>query len=391
MPRPKKEAPNHAGGLYEIKITIGKTVEGKLIRKSFYSSESKADAKKQAQQYVINKEVAERTVGQFVDHEVTFGEWALKWLEVYKKGKVKGNTYYGTYQNPVEKHLIPKFGGILLKDIKPVDVQNYFAEMKKKYALETLIKIRNCMKEIYVTAIENDLCYKNPVTKSLKITSVIPPTPKRAYTKEESEKIIQYAKTHKEGLAIIVLLETGISRSELLGLKWEDIDYKDSVIYINQGTVSLSDPETGKYMTVSQGLKNAYRQRFIPISRDLLNMIIAKPCRIPVGGNKRKGIEPKIIHTEYIFHGPRGGVYNPRNWSARVYDSFMADMHKAYPEIPILSCHELRHTKATLLKDDGVDLFTIAKILGHSNLDMLSKRYAHNTVEALKKALGLED
>jgi hypothetical protein len=44
MGRPKKEAPNH-GGLYEVKVTIGKGIDGKTIRKSFYSPVSKRDAK----------------------------------------------------------------------------------------------------------------------------------------------------------------------------------------------------------------------------------------------------------------------------------------------------------------------------------------------------------
>jgi hypothetical protein len=62
-------------------------------------------------------------------------------------------------------------------------------------------------------------------------------------------------------------------------------------------------------------------------------------------------------------------------------------MHAVHPDIPILNPHELRHTRATLWKDDGVDLYTIAKLLGHVDLDMLSKRYAHNSIAALKKAL----
>ena len=98
MPRSKKEKPNRSDGLYEVKVTVGRKVNGTLIRKSFYSSVSKADAKKKAERYLIEKEVAERTIGQFVDQDVTFKEWAIKWLETYKKGKVKGNTYSGTYE-----------------------------------------------------------------------------------------------------------------------------------------------------------------------------------------------------------------------------------------------------------------------------------------------------
>ena len=179
----------------------------------------------------------------------------------------------------------------------------------------------------------------------------------------------------------MVLLETGISRSELLGLKWDDIDWKESVMYINQGTVNLKDPKDGKYKTISDGLKNSYRKRVIPISRKLLNRLLDKPCIIQVRGQK--------IHTEYVFHNSVGKVYNPKIWIKCEYNGFMQDMHEEIG-IKILHCHELRHTRATLLKDNGVDLFSIAKLMGHSNLDMLSKRYAHNNVETLKKALGMD-
>ena len=60
-----------------------------------------------------------------------------------------------------------------------------------------------------------------------------------------------------------------------------------------------------------------------------------------------------------------------------------------HPEVPPLSPHELRHTRATLLKDQGKDIYSIAKLLGHSDLDMLSKRYAHDNVEALREALDI--
>ena len=61
MGRPKKDAPNRADGLYEVKVTIGKDFSGKLIRKSFYSTVSKADARAKAEQYKIDHAVYEAT------------------------------------------------------------------------------------------------------------------------------------------------------------------------------------------------------------------------------------------------------------------------------------------------------------------------------------------
>ena len=124
MPRPKKEKPNHAGGLYEVKITIGKGVNGKLIRKSFYSSESKEDARKQAETWKIEREVAFRTGVGFTDKQKSFSEWADRWLETYKRPNVTENTYKGTYELYVEKHLKPYFRNADLSSIRPADIQH---------------------------------------------------------------------------------------------------------------------------------------------------------------------------------------------------------------------------------------------------------------------------
>ena len=81
---------------------------------------------------------------------------------------------------------------------------------------------------------------------------------------------------------------------------------------------------------------------------------------------------------------------SPTNWYKRNYKSFMAAVIAEHPEVPFLTPHELRHTRATLWKDEGVDLFSIAKLMEHADLDMLAKRYAHNNVDTLRKALKLD-
>ena len=110
MGRPKKEKPNRKDGCYEIKITVGKSVDGSLIRKSFYSTKSKEAARQKAEQYKINQAMQEKTGLCFQKNRTLFASWALEWLETYKKGKVKEQTYYFTYQTNIEKYLIPFFG-----------------------------------------------------------------------------------------------------------------------------------------------------------------------------------------------------------------------------------------------------------------------------------------
>ena len=95
----------------------------------------------------------------------------------------------------------------------------------------------------------------------------------------------------------------------------------------------------------------------------------------------------KEIRTEYIIHSPEGKPYNPNNWANRVFRPFMQRLHREHPDIPELSPHELRHTRATLWIAQGIDPYMVARLLGHSDLKMLTKIYDHTSTETLRKAL----
>ena len=72
----------------------------------------------------------------------------------------------------------------------------------------------------------------------------------------------------------------------------------------------------------------------------------------------------------------------------------MRDMHEYYAkqgiDIPELNPHELRHTRATIWVNDGENIFAVAHVLGHADLKMLRKRYAHSDAESTRKLLKLD-
>lgn len=133
MGRPKKEKPSRKDGLYEIKATVGRRFDGTPIRKSFYSSVSKADAKAKAEKYKAEQALYERTGERISDPaSMTFDKWAVKWLETYKKGTVKDHTFNFTYRVNVEGYLIPYFKSAKLSSIRQIDIQEYFNQARNK-------------------------------------------------------------------------------------------------------------------------------------------------------------------------------------------------------------------------------------------------------------------
>ena len=224
-----------------------------------------------------------------------------------------------------------------------------------------------------------------PVAKSVHLPKV-ERADKRAYTKEEYDFVYEFAKNHPNGLAIMVLMETGISRSELLGLTWDDFDAERGILHINQGLVSYRDVDEG-WVTEADGLKNEYRRRSIPIVEpELLKRLREKPHRIVLTPNRYKPEITEEVDTTFIFHSPQGKPYQPNNWNNRVFLPFMNDLEKSHPEIPRLSAHELRHSTASRWAT-ALGPYTAARLLGHSDLKMLLKIYDHSDVETLRKAL----
>jgi len=93
---------------YEHKITLGTDTNGNTVRKSFYSTKSKADARKKAEAFKVQYEMEKCLCGEDKMKATKFAGWAIHCLKIYKKPYVKANTYTSTYLAPVETHLIPR-------------------------------------------------------------------------------------------------------------------------------------------------------------------------------------------------------------------------------------------------------------------------------------------
>ena len=121
------------------------------------------------------------------------------------------------------------------------------------------------------------------------------------------------------------------------------------------------------------------------VESELLARLKAMPRSVRV---KQRGSDgEEVVHPEFVFHSPEGKPYQPNNWSNRVFFPFMRDLNKVQPELPSLTPHELRHTRATLWLAQGISPLMVAKLLGHSDVKMLAKVYDHTTVETLREAI----
>lgn len=358
MARPKKQLPKRKDGTYEVKVTVGHTFDGKMIRKSFYSAKSLQDAKAKAQEYIIEQEATARTGISSSPDTITFAEWSEKWLIVYKKPTVSDNTYRKTYCYVVHNYLNPQFGKARLIDIRQMDIQMFFA--KHSDLSESLLhKILITLCGIFDAAIENDLCLKNPA-KNVSYTSVAEKQEKKVYTEEQI--IIAKEYFAEDFFDIYFILETGVRRGELLGIMWKDIDFAQKTLKIDR---SIAEKKGGG-IDIRPPKWNSYRT--IPISTELCE----KLKRFP-----RKSI--------YVFPNENDNVQCPRSWD-RKFNRHMKRFIEEHSCIPSLTAHELRHTRGTHLRRTGVDIYTIQQLLGHKDVNITAQVYVHNDVETTRNA-----
>lgn len=357
MGRPKKEKPNRSDGRYEVKIKVGETFDGKAIRKSFYSDISLADAKRKGEEYKVSSEVQAIT-GQGVQQTTAFKEWATKWLEIYKKPYVSNNTYLYNYKNAIDNHIMPYFEKSTLQNIKPIDIQKFYAS-KRSMSMSALEKIKICLDGIFETAIDNDLIFKSPA-RNIKLMSDAEKNIKNVYTTEQMKIAKQFFINKMP--EVYLLLCTGLRRGEMLGLKWEDIDFKNSKLSVKRtiankynGGVEERPPKWNSY-------------RDIPLEKNLSELLQSIP-RI----NQFVFPNQDTIQCQY-----------PSAWSRKL-SRYMEILNKK-TGLPVLSAHELRHTYGTELRRRGIDIYTIQKIMGHRDLQMTTEIYVHNEFDVLKKS-----
>ena len=157
-----------------------------------------------------------------------------------------------------------------------------------------------------------------------------------------------------------VELATGLRRGELLGLKWEDIDFEHGNLRVKRQIARIN----GEVVEAPLKTKNAYRT--LPLADDTIQVLNQQ--------KKKTGSSP------WVFPSPTGGPISP--------DSVLHMLHRVLDRagLPEIRFHDLRHTFATLALQNGVDVKTVSGMLGHFSAGFTLDTYAHVTTAAQKTA-----
>lgn len=330
-------------GTVEYRVLLGIKTDGSYWRKSFYGKTEKEAIKKYEKWLKCESNTP-------IERVQTVGEWAAKWLEIYKKDKVEYSTYRN-YEMYVNNHIIPALGRLKFKQVRPAHIEFFFRE-RAHLSKSAQKHIYIALNGIFKTAAENHFCKENPVKKQ---TSLSKKENKiKVFSPTQVKKILEDAKKHQYGILVQLLLYTGLRIGELIALQWTDIDFKNNLINIQR---AVTRAENGNY---KEKTPKSGKERIIGINETLKDILLNLP---------KKGI--------YILTDENGHqlTYNSYYWK---YNKFFEETNNYY-----LSPHKCRHTYATYLLKGGADLRVIQSLLGHSNINV-TEIYTHIDTDDIK-------
>lgn len=180
---------------------------------------------------------------------ITVGAWLDYWLEEIVRPNLEYTTYY-CYANIIRNHLKPSLGRVLLRELTPLRIQQYYTQMIKGKGLSpnTVHKHHILLHTALKLAFRQEILGSNPVDR------VEPPRARAArqlyYTPQELKLLFQAAEGGRMELIVKLAGYLGLRRGEICGLRWENIDFRKKVLSVRLarttagGTVVEKPPKT---------------------------------------------------------------------------------------------------------------------------------------------------
>lgn len=368
-------------------VYTGKGPNGKYGRKTktiTVTDEALLKTTKKLQNYLddeYSKFRQEVEAGEYITpQKMTFDAFINEWRSKYSVKHLEHKTRIA-YESHLKKRILPTFGHMKLEDIKPLHIVDFLESLgrdggrgdnKSGGLSSATIQINHrVLKNIFSRAVEWKVIKTNPVTsvKKPKVTSkeIVP------YDEQEVSQLLQALEKEPFHwrMMVTLALTTGMRRGELLGLEWKHIDWKTGVIDVSQ---TLVQALKGEIIVKEPKTKNSQRKVSLPASvleelREYYAYRIKERDKLKDAwnGRDREGREWNFIfsHADGTpFHHER-----PYLW----FRQFIKKNGMRY-----IRFHDLRHTSATLLINQGVHAKIISERLGHGNITTTMNIYGHS-------------
>jgi integrase len=350
---------------YSIVISLGKdAVSGKYKYQWISVKGTKKDADKRLAELIHQLDT-----GTFIKPgKTTFGEYLERWLRDYAWPNLSPRTAEG-YESIIRCHIIPALGKILLTRLKPDHLQRYYSEKLSagrydgngSLSRTTVSHHHTCLNRALEMALRWGMINRNPAD------AVTPPRPQRSemHTMNEDDLriFLEAAKKTPYYVLFYLALFTGMRRSELLALRWCDVDLLLCQIYV---TRSLHRLRTGEI--IFRAPKSAKGRRMVSLSPSTTRMLQEYKYELQT---QLETLGTSLKDDDLVFSDHEGKPLLPDTVS--------------HAWVKLIKCiglegirfHDARHTHASLMLKQGVHPKVVQERLGHATISTTLDLYSH--------------
>lgn len=412
---------------YRITVSNGRRPDGSQILETatFRPDPNKTEKQNQKALEAFAFEFEQKVrSGKYLDGEkLTFQAFVEIWQQDYANQHLEASTL-SLYKHLLQLHILPVIGNIKLSKLQPNQLNRLYntlaAERKDGkpggYAPKTIKHVHNLISAIYSAAVKWNVVFDNPCDR------VEPPkqTPTRDkvkyFTIEQTERFIgllekdfsttykahdrtddtgksyhvsEYSETRRIPtqfkLFFLLAIYGGMRRGEIIALEWSDIDFNNNAVSITKSTTIVN----GKPLTKAPKTPSSVRTVSIPASV----MEIAKEWRTEQL-RYRMAMGSQWIGENHVFiqwNGKQMYPDTPYNTFKRIIRRYNETAKNDSDKLPDIPLHGLRHTSATLLISQNIDVRTVSGRLGHAQTSTTMNIYSHALKEMDEKAANALD
>lgn len=372
---------------YRLSCLAGYNLQGKPIKKTKTVHCTKKEA-----EIELAKFVADVQNGMVIEGKsLRFSEFTEIWKRDYGSKELAPSTYK-RYCRMLETRLLPYFGHFYVNKIKPTDIMQFYDLLSKDTQLirkkdnngsktlkplsgKTILEHHRLLRAMLHKAVYWQVIVSNPAER------VQPPKakkPKRKYYDDDQCKILleNLEQLDEEQIkyktAIILTVFTGVRLGELMGLEWNDIDFRNGIVSINRSSQYLAD--TGVFTKMPK-TESSIREVAIP------DFVISLLEEYKLWYEEQKSLYGELwINSNRLFVQADGKPMHPSTIS-KWFVKFIGQIG-----LPVINFHGLRHTNATLLIAQNIDVAVVAARLGHAQITTTFNFYVHPIIAHNKKA-----
>lgn len=372
---------------YRLVVSCGYNLDGKPAKhtKTVHCTKKEAEVE-------LAKFVTKVQSGMVADGKsMTFAEFTEIWKRDYGSKELAPTTY-ARYLGILNTRILPYFSKFKLDKIKPTDIMKFYdmlendtqirrlknnkgERLTKPLSKKTILEHHRLLRAMLHKAVYWQLIVNNPAER------VQPPRASRAkrkfYDDEQCKVLLNNLNTLQENeikykVAIILDVFTGARLGELMGLEWNDIDFKNKEIAINKASQYL--PDKGIFIK-SPKTESSVRSVGIP------QVVIDILKKYKTWYNQQKNQCGDLwIDSNRLFVQWNGKPMHPDT----ITDWFRKFIERK--NLPPITFHGLRHTNATLMISQNIDVAVVASRLGHAQITTTLNFYVHPVQSHNKEA-----